>query len=203
MEASRCVKLPKRKAGPSAALGMTLADGLLEQCQPSFQDLRAFFPWFPRTSSWAKFGASHSGLQGRRDARLRLASQRPLRRPDSEFGKMARAGLRRPALQILITAHLMSDLKVRPPKEKSRFLTPPKCGGFGMTARNGAIPGIRMFRFWRTGGFWGYHQIPETNHASNALSRWCIVRTTYLAILAGCRVSRTRVPRRIAISSSS
>src|SRR6266403_1525301 len=28
----------------------------LEQCQPSFQDLRAFFPWFPRTSSWAKFG---------------------------------------------------------------------------------------------------------------------------------------------------
>src|SRR5258708_38015561 len=48
---------------------------------------------------------------------------------------MARAGLRRPALQILITAHLMSDLKVRPPKEKSRFLTPPKCGGFGMTTR--------------------------------------------------------------------
>ena len=39
--------------------------------QPSFQDLKAFFPWFPRTTSWAKFGASHSGLQGRGDARLR------------------------------------------------------------------------------------------------------------------------------------
>jgi len=125
--------------------------------------LEGVFPWFPRTSSWAKFGASHSGLQGRRDARLRLASQSPSR-PDSEFGKMARAGLRRSTLQIVITVHLMSDLKVRPPKEKSRFLTRPKCGGFGMTPRNSVIPGIRMFRFWRNGGFWGYHRIPEANH---------------------------------------
>src|SRR5712671_6735571 len=144
MEASRCVKPPPLKE-KSRSLGCASLEARdkrddtrgrwwLEQCQPSFQDLRAFFPWFPRTSSWAEFGASHSGLEGQRDERLRLASQRPLRRPDSEFGKMARAGLRRPALQILITAHLMSDLKVRPPKEKSRFLTPPKCGGFGMTS---------------------------------------------------------------------
>src|SRR5258708_31683536 len=81
--------------------------------------------------------------------------RRALRGPDDKFGKMVRAGLGRPALQILITAHLVSDLKVRPPKEKSRFLTPPKCGRFGMTARNGAIPGIRMFRFWRMERFWG------------------------------------------------
>jgi hypothetical protein len=27
-------------------------------------------------------------------------------------------------------------LMLRPPEEKSRFLTPPKCGGFGMTARS-------------------------------------------------------------------
>jgi len=30
----------------------------------------------------------------------------------------------------------MSDLKVRPPREKSRFLTPPKYGGCGMTAKS-------------------------------------------------------------------
>src|SRR6266853_4251781 len=101
--------------------------------------------------------------------------RRGLRGPDDKFGKMARAGLRRPALPILITADLMSDLKVRPPKD----LTPPKCGGFGMTARNGAIPGIRRFRFWRIAGSWGYHLIPEANCASNARSQRCIVRTTY------------------------
>src|SRR6267142_1984449 len=165
--------------------------------------LEGVFPWFARTSSWAKFGDVPFGTPRAKRCTPAARFAGPSRRPDSEFGKMARAGLRRPALQILITADLMSDLKVRPPKEKSRFLTPPKCGGFGMTARNGAIPEIREFRFWRIGGFWGYHQIPETNHASNAGSRWCIVRTTYLALLPGCRVSRTRVPRRIAISSSS
>src|SRR5258708_37319950 len=129
--------------------------------------------------------------------------RRDLRGPDDNFGKMVSAGLRRPALQLLITARLMSDLKVRPPKEKSRFLAPPKCGGFGMTARNGAIPGIRMFRFWRFAGFWGYYRIPKTNHASNARSRQCIVRNTYLALLPACRISGAGVPRRIAISSSS
>src|SRR5882762_974196 len=46
--------------------------------------------------------------------------RRALRGPDDKFGKMARAGLRRPELQILITAHLMSDLKVRPPKGPKR-----------------------------------------------------------------------------------
>src|SRR5882762_9148964 len=46
--------------------------------------------------------------------------RRALRGPDDKFGKMARAGLRRPALQIPITAHLMSDLKVRPPKGPKR-----------------------------------------------------------------------------------
>ena len=50
--------------------GMTLAGaGGLEQCQPSFPGLR------PGLNS----GTSHSGLQGRRDARLRLASSWPSR----------------------------------------------------------------------------------------------------------------------------
>src|SRR5258705_5363735 len=100
--------------------------------------------------------------------------RRGLRGPDDKFGKMARAGLRRPALQILITADLMSDLKVRPPKEKSRFLTPPKCGGFGITAPNGAISGIRVFRFLRGAGFWGYHVIPQAHHASETPNQPCI-----------------------------
>src|SRR5437899_1161794 len=67
--------------------------------------------------------------------------------PIANSEKWQEPAYRRPALQILITARLMYDLNVRPPKEKSRFLTPPKCGGFGMTPRNSVIPGIRMFRF--------------------------------------------------------
>ena len=111
----------KRKAGPSAALGMTLAGGggWSNVSRPSRTRGR-FFLGFPGLRPGLNSGTSHSGLQGRRDERLRPASRRPLRPPDSEFGKMARAGLRRPALQSLITAHLMSDLKVRPPKGPKR-----------------------------------------------------------------------------------
>src|SRR5712671_2709253 len=117
MEASRCVKPAPREKSRSlgCARDDTRGRGWLEQCQPSFQNLRAFFLGFPGLRPGLNSGTSHSGLQGRRDERLRLAWQRPLRTPDSEFGKMARAGLGRPALQIPITAHLMSDLKVRPP----------------------------------------------------------------------------------------
>src|SRR6267154_4103357 len=89
---------------------------------------------------------------------------------------------------------------------------PSKLGTSGMTLAGAAAEtgvtvrydpeNLRRFDLGGWGELWGYHRIPESNHASNARRRRCIVRTTYLALLPGCRVSRTRVPRRIAISSS-
>ena len=87
-------RLPGHPPGPSASLGMTFRS--VGECTKEEESTRPRFP----DRTWGTLRANGH----------------------CKNGAMRRAGLGRPALQVLNGARVMPDLKVLPPEEKSRSL---------------------------------------------------------------------------------